>query len=267
MQWRGLALAGGLSAASTFSAVAAMVPIPVSGFNQDIIVDTGAAAPQNVVTATMDDGTVQTGGLFTGNTWYQVGYNTAAPATGLPAGVVTVSAADPTVTFRLAPANGNNALMLDTTGSGASGSLVLTAPARYTALTVLTSTGNGAGTLIPTLHYSNGAADKTLATITSGDWFGGSPVAYTGSGRVDVSDGSFNSVGTDNPRIYQVNIDLAGQGADQNPISSISFAFTGSDPNTHTAIYGLSGSAVPEPGSVGVLGLLLGAALTRRSRE
>src|SRR5687768_13635581 len=65
-------------------------------------------APTNLITATMDGGTAKTG-----NTWYEVGRNSAAPTTGLRTGFVA-GQTDPLSLYFIRPASELNALMLDT---------------------------------------------------------------------------------------------------------------------------------------------------------
>src|SRR5512141_2485552 len=55
-----------------------VAPMMNQAFGQAVPVD-----PKLTVSATMDGGTAKTG-----NTWYEVGVNTAAPATGLKTGIV-----------------------------------------------------------------------------------------------------------------------------------------------------------------------------------
>ena len=57
------------------------IPLAQSSFNKDIVVEKTAQAPYGtpVTTASMDNGTVNTG-----NGWYERGFYTALPNSGLP---------------------------------------------------------------------------------------------------------------------------------------------------------------------------------------
>ena len=65
-------------------------------------------------------------------------------------------------------------------------------------------------------------------------------------GRVDVPSGNFFDVGSANPRLYDQRFDLAATGLSGHAISSIDFTYSG---NGYSAVFAMSGSIVPEPGS------------------
>jgi len=106
-----------LSGGNLLLGVANLNPIGLTAgtFNQATVVPvgattTGGAGSYNAyITATMDGGTARTG-----NTWYERGFNTASPLSGLPMGQTFTSAANPSVQYTLRPSNANNTLMLDT---------------------------------------------------------------------------------------------------------------------------------------------------------
>src|SRR5204862_4318208 len=125
------ALLGAAPAGS--GARAPYVPIPPTpgSASHDFAVETTAvddatAHYGNAVTASMDGGAAKTG-----NTWYQLGKNTAAATTGLPNPGVVTSLADATASFLLQPYTGNNAVLLDSTRTSAT--LTALAPAKYSA--------------------------------------------------------------------------------------------------------------------------------------
>jgi hypothetical protein len=233
--------------------------------------------PKTTITATMDGGVAKTG-----NTWYELGVNGASNTTGLATGIIN-SGTDPLSTYLIQPATGNNALMLDSTHQ--TGTLTFGRPLSLTALSLAGASGNGTGTNVLTLHFSDGSSD-TLPPVNVGDWFNNNPRAATAHGRIDVGANSFNNVGADNPRILAINETLSAADAAKF-ITSIDLSFSGGGANTHTAIFGVSGDftglghfqaipladgsfnqdmivglkEVPEPGTLalfglGVLGLL-----------
>src|SRR6266403_2000037 len=84
-----------LTAAATLLAAQAAwadfnpVPLLSSSFNMDIVVERTAPGPiGRATTASMDSGTNNDNA-----SWYEVGYNTAAPATGVPAAGSTFTSA------------------------------------------------------------------------------------------------------------------------------------------------------------------------------
>jgi len=227
--------------------------------------------PRIAITATMDGGTAETG-----NTWYEVGVNTAAPATGIRTGII-VGQTDPLSTYLFEPATGNNALMLD--NNAKSGTLTFLKPLSLSGLSLSGASGNGTGTLVPTLRFSDNTS-STLGGVTLGDWFNNVPRVQTTQGRIDAVGNSFNNAGADNPRVLASNLTLSAADAAKF-VTSIELAWTGSGANTHTAIFGISGDftglgiysaiplnassfnqdiivglqEVPEPGTMVLLGL------------
>jgi autotransporter-associated beta strand protein len=214
------------------------------GFNQKMVVPAqfanangGTAFAQanagGFLTATMDGGTAKTG-----NTWYEVGTNPAAPSTGLPMGQTVTSQSSATLMYTLQASTTLNTLMFDNAGGNTNGRLTLTTPTTLSQVSFLTSSGNGAGTLTATLHYSDGTADASGLTFTSPDWFGNTPVAINANGR--VNSGGFANVSSGNPRLYDEGFANPNPAS---PISSIDLTWTGGT-NTHTAIFAVANAAV-----------------------
>ena len=107
-------------------------------------------APTNTVSASMDNGV-----LKTGNSWYELGVNTAAPTTGID--WLGHRPDRPLSTYLIQPGKGNNALMLDATHK--TGALIFSKPFSLSGLSLAGSSGNGTGTNVLTLHFSDGTSE------------------------------------------------------------------------------------------------------------
>ncbi len=211
----------------------APIPLMSGSFNQDLIVERSAAPPVQAggyTTASMDNGL--------GNaaySWYEKGYNTAAPATGLPAaGSTFTSQSAPDHQYTLAPSyRSNNAVLLDATL--ASATLALTAPAAFSKLSFLESGGNQGVAFTYTVHHQDGTAETGSGSIP--DWFNGANPAWTANGRVDVGSFAFSNVNGNNPRLYSLDVTLSNT---TSAVTSISFGYASGI--GHGAIMAVSGA-------------------------
>ncbi|MGH6644400.1 MAG: hypothetical protein ACRED3_17060, partial [Bradyrhizobium sp.] len=222
----------------------------IGGYNFDVIVETGASSFQSALTATMDNGMTRDGnGNLGGATFYQKGYNTAAPTTGLPTGgTLTTSATDTLHQFELQSATGNNAILLNSEVT--EGGMGLETLKAYKALSFLTSTGNGSGSFDVKLIFADGSPDEILKNVGSPDWFNGGGTAITAAGRVNPN-GGFDNVNATNPRLYQQDFALTNQ---TSPIAAMVFNYAGGGGNTYIfGVSGLTDAPVPEPATVGLL--------------
>src|SRR5580765_3950722 len=91
----------------------APIALTSGSYNQDVVVENTAPAPVvagGYTTASMDNGAANT--AFS---WYELGYNTANPTTGLPAaGSVFTHQSAADHQYRMAPSYAsNNAVLLD----------------------------------------------------------------------------------------------------------------------------------------------------------
>jgi hypothetical protein len=191
------------------------VPLASSSFNQDVVVEKTAPGPiGRATTASLDSGTNNSQ-----NSWYEVGFNTAAPSTGLPAaGSTFVSAASATHQYQMAPTYAtNNAVLIDAGVKRATWTLVT--PATETSLSFLTSGGhNGLTNIGVIIHHQDNSTEK--ASFASPDWFNGASPAVTANGRVDVQTFAFNNVNSGNPRLYSRDITVTNTAS---PVTSIDF--------------------------------------------
>ncbi len=230
----------------SFVATPTFSPIAVAGFNQNMVIPAGASqtGATSTITASMDSGTAN----LANNVWYEKGYNTAAPATGLPAsGSTFTSQNDSLHTFKMQSYTGSGDAILLSNSSGdvhTSGTLTLTTPAAYKAISLLESSGNGPNYFNVIINYSDGAPASTIPDVIAPNWFNQTAnIACVASGRAVPSSSSttsFNSVGTMNPVLTQQDLALPDT---TDPISSILFTWASGSGNT--AIFAVSGAATP----------------------
>jgi hypothetical protein len=210
------------------------ITLTAGSYTEDMVVEkTAAAAPGGAATtASMDAGTGNTG-----NSWYEQGYNAAAPTTGLPAaGSTLAAAAFPTHQFKMAPSyTANNVAMIDSTHTA---TLTLASPAAFSALSLLASAGNGPVTIDFTVHHMDGTSESGM--FNAQDWFNNNPIALNANGRVDVVSGAFDSVNGGNPRLYSVDVSLVNRSS---PVTSVDLNYDPANTGGTAAIFALSGQA------------------------
>ncbi|MGH7950492.1 MAG: glycoside hydrolase family 76 protein [Limisphaerales bacterium] len=208
------------------------IPLAPGSYNQDMVIErTAPSAPaSHYTTASMDAGTANTG-----DSWYEQGYNSSAPATGLPAAgstIVNQSASDHVYTFA-SSYSANDAAMID---SSHSANLTLATPQTYSALSFLTAAGHGPVTVNYSVNHSDGTIET--GTFVSPDWFFNAPIVWNAQGRVDVGSGSFNNVNNDEPRLYSEDIALTNRAS---PVRNINLSWDSG--NGVAAIFAVSGIA------------------------
>jgi hypothetical protein len=184
------------------------------------------------ITASMDDGL-----NLSGNTWYEVGYNAAAPTTGLPAAgstIISQAAADHQYTMP-ASYQAANAVMLENNVKNAT--ITLSTPAAFSALSFLGSSGRGVVVVGYTLRFADGNTET--GTFSSPDWFNATPTVLTSNGRVNATTGVFGNVNSGNPRLYSIDVTVANA---TTPIASIDLTFNSGGSNSRAALFALSAS-------------------------
>ena len=163
-------------------------PIAVSGFNAGFVVanSSNTVAGLAPLTATMDSGTNLAAGA---NTWFEVGWDGAAPANGFPAhGTILTSLANPTRTYQM-PASYHQAMstLVDTNHLRAN--ITPQTPASYSAFSLLTcGAAIGSGHTMTNyiiLQHSDGINESNL--FYGYDWFETTvPYAYASYERVNI---------------------------------------------------------------------------------
>lgn len=234
-----------LAAGAPLALLADFTPIPLdpASFNHDVVVEASAPiAINSAVNATMDGGTNRTG-----NTWYEKGYNQAAPTTGIPvAGSIVTNAGH---AFQMPPDyHVNDVLMVGHNNGGrtpliVSGTLTLTTPAAFSGLSFLTAAGNGPVIVAYTIHYADSTVES--GTFNSLDWFNNSANVFNAAGRVSMGGGTNNVGGNPAGAAFAADINVGNPSAN---ISSIDLSYAGSGGNGNTnnngraVIFALSGA-------------------------
>lgn len=236
----------GLSALGrTFAADFVPIPITAESLTFDVVVEEGATPPPApLTTATMDDGTANTG-----NTWYEQGFNPDGADTGLPpAGSTVTSESLPDHVFVMPPSYTNlNVFLVDNTFTNVTISLVTPAP--FSTLSFLTGAGHGPVTVEVIIHHSEGQPETN--SFVSLDWFGGADQALTANGRVNLPGRTFDSVNSGNPRLYSADVELENT---ISPVERIDLRFPGTPANGHVAVFAVSGSTGGEFSGILVAG-------------
>jgi hypothetical protein len=240
-------LAAGL-ALSSLCLSAANTPITLSGWNRDIIVEAGASAPYSSAASPFD--------VPNNYGFYAAGL--PGGTRGLPASRTFTSLADGTTVFQFQPYTANNVLQLSASASSL-GTLTLTTPGIYSSLSILAAAANSGasmGNLV--IHFADSSVSPVLQ-FNNSDWFFQPGPAIMGFGRQDLGSTTPEDNGDSFPELYSTTLNLAALGLNTKPIVSIDFTDLSSDPRESTGIFALSGTLVPEPGSLSLV--LTGAAL------
>jgi len=227
-----------LACASASLARADFNPVPLTpgSFTADVIVEKNAAPTINdFVTATMDGGTNNNGSTF-----YEQGYASPWPWTGVPAAGSTFSSiTDPTGhQFKMPPSyTTNNAILIGNYAGFTTGNLRISAPTSLTSLSLLASAGNGPAVLNYTIQYAGGGTQP--GSVSVDDWTGGTTIAWYANARVSLDDGTIASIaytnGT-NRRLLYYDIPLTDT---VNAVTNIQFSYVSGG---RAAIFGLSGT-------------------------
>ncbi len=228
-----LAAVAGLTIATANAAV-----IQVSGYTQDLIVESGT------------DASAVTTGAFNVFVPVTTGF-TGAGLTGTPLSITSDTLTTQNGTEFFVDADANN-----TVRNG--GTLTLTTAGQYENLQFLMS-GDG-GLFEATVNFSDASSTVLIPALGLPDWQNNDPnyAAFTGKTSFvnrgsDVFFGSGLSVRE---------LDFTLSGADQaKTITSIDFNM-----NSRNGVFGLSGTVVPEPSSTALLGLGGLALILRRRR-
>lgn len=247
---------GSATNSATVNVTTNMLPIALSGFNRDLVIESNAVGPPYA-----NDAAEFNPGENTA--FYQQGL----PGTsyGLPSSNVFSSVIDGTI-FQFQPYTASNALVMSSDTGITAGTLALAAPATYMSLAILANSGNAQPTSagVVTLQFADGTSYST--SYDGADWFFNPGFALQGVDRINLTSGATDGGPTD-PRFYQTTLNLSQLlGATNKPI--IGLTFTQASGAASTAIYAVSGRAAPAtnaPFAVATLANLPASALSSTS--
>lgn len=208
-------------------------PIPVTGYNADIVAEAGTNAV--AVTSTVIDASNHI--LYTQN---------FAAANGLDGGIINSGLfISGNRAYQMSPYTAANGLYLSANGNVpntlAAGTLTLATPAMYSQLSILAFGTEDNSTVIATLHYTDGTS-ANAGTLQITDWFYGTPFIFNGMGRLTRTTTSPTVDGLPgDPRMYAFDFNIPC--ADQSKlVSSVSFVYIqGPNISSRALIVGLSG--------------------------
>ena len=225
------------------------VPIPVTGFNQDVVAEGIGTSSLATTTREMD---AITPSNFVMCTKQFANANAITPANtyGLPDNGTLVSG---TKSYQFAPFTGNNALYLYTTENG---TLTLTTPGRYTNISILILATENNSTNTVTFNFTDGTTQIATGQVFY-DWFGTATTGIAGSGygRIKRKAGPFvaaadyEGAAAGNPKLFSLEFALpcAKTLASINFRNTTSTVLTASNRSFIFAVSGVVGSVPAAP--------------------
>ncbi len=241
-------------------------PIAVTGYNYDAVVEadgpqttgTGAALAgvlTNNVTVSMDGGVTESG-----STWFEKGYYSTTPDSGIPEAGSTIQSAWYSAVYAMPPSYAENCsvFLLQTSNVNIS----LSTPAPYGALSLLCGAGGGNSFLPYVISFVDGTTES--GTLYVPDWFNRElPYAYLSFGRVaptscTVNNGAdvfvdpfanpaypfqfdFRGLALPAPRLFDAVINIANTAS---AVTNISLTLTNTGNNRNVSIFAVSGAPV-----------------------
>ncbi len=213
-----------------------LLPLAVAGYNHDMVVE-AVARPgplTGVTTATMQSGIGNTGVTF-----YEAGYDSLVPGSGLPpAGAVLTNqyAMDHSYVMPTSYKT-NNALFVQSNVLVGPVALTLATPASYSGLSVLCASATSNVTLRAVIRHVDSSLNE-VRTLVLTDWTTNTVLpAWDAQGAVNIDNRSLTNVGTAAYQLY--GLDFTCNPA--SPVTTIDFTWTRGLAASHAAIFALSG--------------------------
>jgi hypothetical protein len=215
-------------------------PLRVTGFNQDMVVEAAAAKPGFLGTATT--ASLESGTDNTLNTWYEQGYVTIAPTTGLPpAGAILTNSVAPDHRYLMPPTYiGNNAVLVDPAVPSAW--LTPATPLACSALSFLGAAGHGPVTNAVLIQHADGSSETNFFVLP--DWLDNSAGAFNVNGRINLNNRIVNAVNSGWPRLFASDVAVANA---TSAITNVVVSFIGGGVNSHAVLFAVSGRTDSAP--------------------
>ena len=175
-------------------------PITVTGFNQDVVAETGTSS-LTTTTISLDGPAVSNKVMYTSTFKTLNGFGGG----GIPDnGVITDAAGS----YQMASFSSNNALLLQRTQTG---DLTLTTPSKFNKIRVLCFSTEGASMVNAVLTFTDGSTTNAITNYSLGDWFGNTAnLVVSGFGRCTrATPASGADAYPTDPRLYYIEITLS----------------------------------------------------------
>jgi hypothetical protein len=231
-----------LAVSAQHGAGAAYVPLVVTGYTEDVVVEASGSggALLGYTTVGMDGGTANSG-----FTWYEQGYDPNAPSTGLPpAGSTFVSLSAADHSYTMAPSYATNNVVFVQSNTVGTASITLASPAPYSALSFLTAGSAGGVTNRVFVNFADGT-QQALNNFPCLDWSNNvTAAAWVADGRVSLNTRALDNVSAGYFRLYSVDYALTKTNV---AITNIVVNWFRGRPASHAVIFAVSG--IPVGGS------------------
>ncbi len=174
------------------------VPVPVTGFNQDVVAN-GVGPAAGSTTSDVDGVNY----AFVAPD-YRRDATGPAPTRYLPANGIVNSAATSGLTYQLGGYSDSNALRLPT--AGIADSLVFVTPRSAGEVFILATSGSGVSVIRCVVNFMDNTS-QAFDSVGIADWYGGSGFAIQGIGRVNLTNNGLEGNAND-PRLYELKLAL-----------------------------------------------------------
>ena len=223
--------------ALTSPVFAQFTPVSISGFNHDVIAESGTSS-LTTTTVSLDGVTISNKVIYTQTFRTLNGFGGG----GIPDNGLITSGAD---NYQLADYTSNNALLIQRSQNG---DININTPSKYGTIRILCFSTEGPSLVNANLFFTDGSQTTALTNYTVGDWFNNTGnLVLSGIGRCTRATPASGADGyPSNPRLYYMEIQLscADRQKDLQKINFANVTTAGSNaPYPNVVIFAVSGKA------------------------